>query len=132
MPTRAPLACTAPGCPHTQPCPNHPRTWRGRKMPPGWPATRRRILARDGHRCRACGSVATEVHHLRPGIEADASLVSLCHPCHAVITRAQALAARGIAPQPPPTGYLAGPGAGGWPAGPSGLQGRPAPSLGGG
>jgi 5-methylcytosine-specific restriction endonuclease McrA len=65
-------------------------------MPPGWARTRRRILARDGHRCRACGGLATEVHHTIPGTEADDTLVSLCHPCHRVITAAQALAARGL------------------------------------
>ena len=126
VPTRAPACCPAPRCVNSRPCPDHPQTWRGRKMPPGWPATRARILSRDGHTCRACGAPATEVHHLRPGAEADATLVSLCHPCHALISRAQALAARGITPQPPPTGYLPGPGGVGWPAGPSGLHPRTA------
>jgi 5-methylcytosine-specific restriction endonuclease McrA len=63
-------------------------------MPAGWTATRRRILRRDGGRCVQCGQPAAEVHHAIPGREDDASLISLCRPCHAVITAAQALAAR--------------------------------------
>ena len=59
MPTRAPAACADPGCPNTRPCPDHPaRTWAGKPMPPGWKATRRRILARDQWRCRQCGATA--------------------------------------------------------------------------
>jgi 5-methylcytosine-specific restriction endonuclease McrA len=65
-------------------------------MPRGWARTRARILRRDGHRCRACGGVATEVHHTIPGAEADDLLVALCHPCHAALTAQQALAARGL------------------------------------
>jgi hypothetical protein len=69
-------------------------------MPPGWPATRARILARDGGRCRypGCTAPATEVHHTQPGVEDDATLVSLCAPHHKAISSAQALAARGLAP----------------------------------
>ncbi len=64
-------------------------------MPPGWKATRARILARDGHRCRNCGATeALEVHHTIPGAEADETLVTLCRPCHRAITAAQALAGR--------------------------------------
>ena len=63
-------------------------------MPPGWDATRRRILTRDGHRCVLCGADACEVHHTIPGVEADELLVSLCSGCHAAITQAQAIAGR--------------------------------------
>jgi 5-methylcytosine-specific restriction endonuclease McrA len=96
VPTRPRVACADPGCPNTRPCPDHPaRTWAGKPMPPGWKATRRRILARDGHRCRACGATeALEVHHTIPGAEADETLVTLCRPCHRAITAAQALAGR--------------------------------------
>jgi len=62
-------------------------------MPPGWAATRRRVLNRDGHRCVQCGNPASEVHHTSDR-EDDASLVSLCHGCHASITAARARAAR--------------------------------------
>jgi 5-methylcytosine-specific restriction endonuclease McrA len=62
-------------------------------MPPGWARTRARILARDGHACRQCGAPATEVHHLGQR-EDDDALISLCRPCHAVITAAKAAAAR--------------------------------------
>jgi 5-methylcytosine-specific restriction endonuclease McrA len=96
MPTRPPTACTDPGCPNTRPCPDHPaRTWAGKPMPRGWKATRARILARDSHRCRNCGTTeALEVHHTIPGAEADETLVTLCRPCHRAITAAQALAGR--------------------------------------
>ena len=102
MPYKAPTACR-PGCPHPRAaCPVHPpASWsdgaRGRAMPPGWAATRARVLARDGHRCRDCGAPATEVHHTVPGVEAEHLLVSLGGPCHLVITLAQARAARGLA-----------------------------------
>jgi 5-methylcytosine-specific restriction endonuclease McrA len=66
-------------------------------MPPGWPATRRRILARDGYRCRRCGAPATEVHHAIPGREDDAALESICGPCHDPITAVQAAAGRAAA-----------------------------------
>ena len=89
MPTRAPLGCTAPGCPSTRPCADHPRAWHGRKMPPGWAATRARILRRDRYRCRGCGAPATEVHHAVPGCEEDWSLLSVRHQCHQAVTRAQ-------------------------------------------
>jgi hypothetical protein len=64
-------------------------------MPPGWPATRARILARDPT-CRGCRAApSTEVHHvLGRAVHADAWLVGLCATCHATITQAQALAAR--------------------------------------
>jgi 5-methylcytosine-specific restriction endonuclease McrA len=63
-------------------------------MPPGWDATRARILDRDGHRCQGCGQPATQVHHAHPGDESDAYLVSLCPACHLPATLAQAQAAR--------------------------------------
>ena len=115
MPVRAATACGTPLCPNTRPCPQHPASWtegqRGRIMPPGWSATRTRILARDHHWCRSCcASPATEVHHLRPGTEGDEWLVSLCSPCHRRATQAQSAAARGalsatlsVVPTPTPT-----------------------------
>jgi 5-methylcytosine-specific restriction protein A len=63
-------------------------------MPAGWDATRARVLARDGHRCRECGAAAAEVDHVIRGIEDDANLQSLCVPCHARKTAAEAAAAR--------------------------------------
>lgn len=98
MPTRPPSACTDPGCPNTRPCPAHPpRTWADRKMPPGWQATRRRILARDPV-CRACGlAPSTEVHHTDPPAEDDGHLAGLCSPCHLAISKAQAAEARRLA-----------------------------------
>ncbi len=102
-PTRAHTGCTHPGCPNPGTggrCPDHPhpRRWdggaHGRAMPPGWAATRARILARDPV-CRLCGAApSAEVHHTEPGIEADEALLGVCPPCHRAITATQAAAAR--------------------------------------
>ena len=53
-----------------------------------WRETRRLALARDGHRCRSCGSAGRlEVHHVRPlrdgGEPYDLSnLQTKCRSCH--------------------------------------------------
>ena len=98
MPTRPPTCCPAARCTNPRPCPDHPTRWaeglRGRRMPPGWPATRARILDRDGHACRDCGQPAAEVHHTRPGVELDELLLSLCSACHLARTLDQAATAR--------------------------------------
>jgi len=64
-------------------------------MPPGWAATRARILRRDPT-CRLClAAPSTEVHHLLgPGSEADHQLAGVCHPCHQHESQRQAAAAR--------------------------------------
>jgi 5-methylcytosine-specific restriction endonuclease McrA len=72
-------------------------------MPPGWKATRARILARDHYRCGYCGGTAAEVHHISRGTEADWNLIAVCDPCHTAITQQQAAAARTAARQPPAT-----------------------------
>ena len=53
-----------------------------------WVAIRKRILARDGYRCRICGADGVEarlnVHHkdcIRKHNE-DSNLVTLCSTCH--------------------------------------------------
>ena len=53
------------------------------------PAVRRRVLARDGHRCQAPGCTNTrflEVHHITPrsrgGSNAASNLITLCAACH--------------------------------------------------
>ena len=53
------------------------------------PAIREKVLARDGHRCRAPGCRAIrflEVHHVRPrqhgGTHRPENLVTLCSRCH--------------------------------------------------
>jgi len=69
-------------------------------MPPGWSSsTVPRVLARDGWTCRlgfvgVCVGHATEVHHTRPGVEDETTLVAACGPCHRVITQQQAADAR--------------------------------------
>ena len=57
-----------------------------------WARTRRRILNRDGYRCRCCGrSGRFEVDHIRPiqdgGSHALANLQTLCRNCHFAKTR---------------------------------------------
>jgi len=53
------------------------------------PSTRRRVLARDQHRCQAPGCRHTrflEIHHLTPrshgGTNAEENLITLCSACH--------------------------------------------------
>jgi 5-methylcytosine-specific restriction endonuclease McrA len=53
------------------------------------PAVRRRVLARDGHRCATpgCGSTGSlEIHHRVPvssgGSNDPSNLVTLCRSCH--------------------------------------------------
>ena len=60
----------------------------------GWNALKRRILMRDGHRCRACGTEGDDnklhVHHIKPFktfedmelANAPANLITLCPSCH--------------------------------------------------
>jgi len=62
---------------------------RGRRRSAIPPSVRRRVLARDGHRCRArgCGRrTLLEIHHRVPvsrgGTHDPANLVTLCHGCH--------------------------------------------------
>ena len=104
MPYRAPLACTAPGCPAravpgSSRCPAHPNRWadgaHGRVMPARWAATRARVFARDGYRCRQCPGPAEVCDHIRrDGGDHDANLQSLCRPCSDRKTGAEAAAAR--------------------------------------
>lgn len=54
---------------------------------------RRRVLARDGYRCRRCGQPAESVHHRLPrsrgGDDSPINLVSLCgdgtRGCHGMV-----------------------------------------------
>lgn len=66
------------------------------QAPLGWPAIRKRILARDGGRCRCtgckacrplrgprCGAPASHVDHIVRGQDhRDVNLRALCDPCH--------------------------------------------------
>ena len=66
-------------------------------MPPGWAATRRRILRRDPV-CVLCHAApSTEAHHTQPGNEAEATIVGACQPCHRAVSLQQAAAARAAA-----------------------------------
>ncbi|HGY90540.1 MAG TPA: AAA family ATPase, partial [Planctomycetes bacterium] len=59
--------------------------------PPASPALRRKILARDGHRCRACSmkGASLQVHHIRwrskGGPTTPENLTVLCGRCHALV-----------------------------------------------
>jgi hypothetical protein len=55
-----------------------------------WKGIRKRVLLRDGRKCRCCGGPAIVVHHDSYGPltlrgETLASLYSLCDPCHEAI-----------------------------------------------
>ena len=57
---------------------------------PTSPALRRRVLARDGHQCRACRSrTGLMVHHIRyrskGGRTKSWNLITLCTSCHALV-----------------------------------------------
>lgn len=59
---------------------------RRQHLPPGWATIRKRVLARDGHRCTAtlrnghrCHDRATDVDHINPGDDhSDSNLRALC------------------------------------------------------
>lgn len=58
---------------------------------PGWSIIRRRIVERDGYRCRICGKDGVEsklnVHHIdwdRSNNE-DSNMVTLCGVCHRAV-----------------------------------------------
>lgn len=61
--------------------------------PPGWTATRTRILRRDKHICYVCGKPgANQVDHIRPraegGNDNDNNLAAIhARPCHAAKTQ---------------------------------------------
>lgn len=62
-------------------------TWetsnRKSRLPSNWFSLRKRVLARDSHKCRLCGAKATEVDHIIRGDNHDMSnLQSLCADCH--------------------------------------------------
>jgi len=68
-----------------------------------WRKRRKRILERDKYLCQVCLALgivtpATQVDHIvnkaTGGTDDDDNLQSICDPCHATKTRAEALAAR--------------------------------------
>jgi 5-methylcytosine-specific restriction protein A len=75
--------------------------WRGSRrdgtawQPPGWKATRKRILERDGHACCICGSAGPlEIDHVIPesegGSHDGANLWVLCVRHHREKTQQEA------------------------------------------
>lgn len=96
--------CSTPGCPRTQPCPDHPKLpWQGStrraELPPGWSS---RIVPRILDRDPLCtlrivcdGHLSREVHHVAdPHDHSDANLAGTCKACHVVATQRQAADAR--------------------------------------
>jgi 5-methylcytosine-specific restriction endonuclease McrA len=62
-----------------------------RTYPDNWDELRRKVLERDGYRCRRCnanlrGVFYREVHHIIPlsrgGTNLMSNLISLCSDCH--------------------------------------------------
>ncbi|MDG4751700.1 HNH endonuclease signature motif containing protein [Micromonospora sp. WMMD718] len=81
-------------------------SWEGsdrrERLPRNWATIRRRILHRDGYRCRQvfstgerCGAPANQVDHIRRGDDHHPdNLQALCTYCHGQKTAAEAAAAR--------------------------------------
>jgi 5-methylcytosine-specific restriction endonuclease McrA len=74
---------------------------RRRELPADWPRIRRRILKRDGGRCRSrlddesrCPAIANQVDHIIPsGSDADENLQSLCAHHHGIKSAQEGAAA---------------------------------------
>lgn len=68
----------------------------GSQLPSNWPALRRAVLKRDGHRCQRCGAEnANQVDHIERGDDHRAvNLQSLCTPCHALKSSREGVTAR--------------------------------------
>ncbi|MFD6636753.1 HNH endonuclease [Micromonospora chalcea] len=75
------------------------------RLPPDWPAIRRRILARDGHRCRftntygeRCKEAAVDVDHIENNDDhSDRNLRAACEWHHDKKSGAEGAAARAAA-----------------------------------
>ena len=53
-----------------------------------WQRLRRKVLDRDGWRCRKCSRPgALEVHHTQPGNDDPDTLLTVCRGCHIEIHR---------------------------------------------
>jgi len=80
---RALTVCAVPGCPHVQPCPEHPPR---RGSTRAWRRLRAAVLQRDGWRCIVCGAMASQVDHVVPrelgGRDERGNLRSICDRCH--------------------------------------------------
>lgn len=69
--------------------------WKGGKVTyrgAGWFKAKQVVLARDGHKCRRCGSTwKIQVHHIVPYRETQDNsidnLVTVCPPCHSYLER---------------------------------------------
>lgn len=79
----------------TQPRSSHVKGRGSWKAPKGWKATRKRVLERDGYRCKVCdakvgkGGRRAHIHHLLgrgSGNEKDYDLVTLCASCHELLS----------------------------------------------
>ncbi|MGK5520312.1 HNH endonuclease [Micromonospora sp. URMC 107] len=87
-------------------------TWEGSdrraRLPSNWGTIRRRILRRDGYKCRQvfstgerCGAPANQVDHIERGDDhRPDNLQALCAYCHGVKTAGEAVEARRASPRP--------------------------------
>ena len=109
-PRRLLSPCGQPGCPAIAipgigRCEAHqPKPWArpgvhhagGRR----WQETRRRIFARDGHRCVYCHGPAEVVDHVLAraagGTDDDSNLAASCKPCNEQKRKQEARAGRGL------------------------------------
>lgn len=91
-----PRRCAQSGCREWQPCPKHPTSnWKNSKSPPmpnNTKTLKKKVIARDGLRCRRCGTTKfLELDHIVPrargGGDALTNLQLLCHDCHRTKTR---------------------------------------------
>lgn len=56
---------------------------RRKRLPRGWDALQRRVIALAGGICAQCGGKANQADHIRPGDDDSlTNLQALCSPCH--------------------------------------------------
>lgn len=92
-------------------------TWNSYQTPPGWKATRQRILDRDNYICHVCAQPgADQVDHLlnvaAGGTHHDTNLAAIHrHPCHTRKTRRENTRTTPTEQHPPEPhpGYLTSP-----------------------
>jgi 5-methylcytosine-specific restriction endonuclease McrA len=105
--TRAAKMCSTTGCPHLQPCPDHPKVaWAGstrsERTKNGWQQQREAelVMRRDEGICHVCKRPgADQVDHVIPTSEHGADDVSNkapihTEPCHRIKTQEEAQRAR--------------------------------------
>lgn len=97
---RASKVCSAPRCPHLQPCPDHGKVaWEGstrrKRLPSDWERRRRYVLQRDPI-CKACDNALSVIgDHVVPNDDHGYdNLQGICANCHTEKTQREAADAR--------------------------------------